>query len=76
MLDLNNLKVQLQPAGDCPGVLQGCTGLKTLSVQRCLVKDPQAAFAAIAALPELDTLCIYGDELLEEADGGCLFMNE
>jgi hypothetical protein len=58
LLSLKNLKVQLEPAGDSSGILRDCTGLTALALQACTVKDPQAAFAAIAALPELRSLCL------------------
>jgi hypothetical protein len=70
MLHLKALKVQIQPKGDSPGVLQRCTKLRTLALRGCAVKDPLAAFAAIAALPELRSLCV---ERNEDADSGCIF---
>jgi hypothetical protein len=51
-LCLKALSVQLEPAGDSPCILRDCTGLTALALQACTVKHPQAAFAAIAALPE------------------------
>jgi hypothetical protein len=61
-LTLKYLQLQLEPAGDCPGLLHDCTGLQELRMRGCSAKDPQAAFAAIAALPELRSLCVVGAE--------------
>jgi hypothetical protein len=69
-LSLRYLKLQFEPAADGRGVLHDCTCLQELDLQGCAVTDPQAAFEAIAALPELrslsvagaaDRLCITGD---------------
>jgi hypothetical protein len=56
------MDMQLAPAGNSPGVLQDCTRLTALRLDTCADRDPQAAFAAIAALPELRSLVLIGDE--------------
>jgi hypothetical protein len=58
-LQLHGLTLQLEQAGDAPGVLHECTGLTALDLEDCLVEDAHAAFAAIAALPELQHLRMY-----------------
>jgi hypothetical protein len=60
LLSLKYLKLQLEPAGDCPGVLQSCTRLQELNLEGCAFKDTDATFAAIAALPQLRSLCVVG----------------
>jgi hypothetical protein len=59
-LQLGSLQLQLQLGDGCPGVLHDCTGLTALDMQHCRVEDQDAgaAFAAIAALPELQRLCL------------------
>jgi hypothetical protein len=61
-LRLDGLAVQLGPAGGIPGLLQHCTGLTALSLQGCEVQDVAAAAAAIAALPQLQSLRLVGME--------------
>jgi hypothetical protein len=53
---LRGLKVQLEPADGCPGVLHDCTRLTALDLQECSVVDTVAAAAAISALPQLRRL--------------------
>jgi hypothetical protein len=57
-LILYRLKVQLERAGGSSGVLHDCTRLTALHLQGCIVQDADAAFAAIAALPELQCLTV------------------
>lgn len=59
-LRLYDVRVQLETAGSCAGVLNGCSGLTALDLQKCVVEDPSvAAFASIAtALPQLQSLQI------------------
>jgi hypothetical protein len=59
-LRLHDLKIQLETAGGCPGVLHGCSGLTALDLQKCVLEDPVAASAAISALPELQSLQLDG----------------
>jgi hypothetical protein len=56
-LQLRNLHLQFEPAGGSPGLLHHCTGLTVLDLSQCVVTDVQAAFAAVAALPQLQRLC-------------------
>jgi hypothetical protein len=55
-LQLNNLRVQLEPTDSCPGVLHDCTGLTALDLEDCHLKLDDAALAVVAALPELQRL--------------------
>jgi hypothetical protein len=55
-LQLKDLHVQLAPSEGCPGVLHDCTGLTSLDLQGCWVPDMHTSMAAIAALPELQSL--------------------
>jgi hypothetical protein len=64
-LSLKSGQLQLEPASDRSGVLAGCSGLTGLQLSGCAVQDPQAAFAAIAALPELRSLSLIE---MEDAD--------
>jgi hypothetical protein len=50
------LRLQLEPAAGSPGVLHDCTGLTGLSLLTCILQDSGAAFAAIAALRQLQSL--------------------
>jgi hypothetical protein len=59
-LSLKTLRVQLEPADGCQGVLRKCTGLTALSLCDCMMHDAEAATAAIAALPELQRLSLTG----------------
>jgi hypothetical protein len=60
-LYLNNLIVQLVSTADSPGVLLEHTGLTALALEGCVVQDPHAAIKAIAALPQLQNLCLEAD---------------
>jgi hypothetical protein len=56
-LQVVNMSLQLDTGdGGIPGLLHVCTRLTALDVQDCVVLDTPAAFAAIAALPELQSL--------------------
>jgi hypothetical protein len=55
-LELHGLHVQFEPTDDSPGVLSGCTALRVLVLERCKLRRAHEAFAAIAALPELQHL--------------------
>jgi hypothetical protein len=57
-LRLDDVTVQLGAVAGCPGVLHDCSGLTALDLQECVLEDLHAAFAAIAALPELQSLQI------------------
>jgi hypothetical protein len=59
-LQLRSLDVQLGPVNGLPGVLQDCTRLTTLDLQRC---DTPGVCAAVAALPDLRHLVtiVYPD---------------
>jgi hypothetical protein len=65
-LHANRATLQLEPADGSPGLLHDCTALTALHLQHCKVQDSHAAFAAIAALPELRNLVV---EELREKDG-------
>jgi hypothetical protein len=55
-LRLTDFEPQLEPTATGPGVLHDCTGLTALELQSCDVQDSRTAFAAIAALPQLQSL--------------------
>jgi hypothetical protein len=55
-LHLDHVAVQLGPGNGHPGVLQHCTGLTALSLESCEERDVAAAAAAIATLPQLQSL--------------------
>jgi hypothetical protein len=57
-LHLHDFSLQLEAAGAVPGVLAGCRGLTALQLQGCVLSDTHAAFAAIAALTDLQHLSI------------------
>jgi hypothetical protein len=55
-LQLRGLRVQLMPSNRSPGVLHECSCLTALDLQDCRAQDADAAFATIAALPDLQSL--------------------
>jgi hypothetical protein len=64
-LSLDDIEWQLEPAGSCPGVLHGCTGLTALNASVSVVVSIPAATAAIAALTDLRSLqLLLGSQLL------------
>jgi hypothetical protein len=70
-LHLEGLTVQLEPSGGCPGVLQACSGLTALQLKHCVMPDTAAAAAAIAALPQLESLGITSTGFSSELDENC-----
>jgi hypothetical protein len=57
-LRLRGLPLQLQPSDGHAGVLHHCSGLTALTLDQCEIQDGEAAFAALAALPQLQHLVI------------------
>jgi hypothetical protein len=69
-LQVEYMHLQLQPSNGRPGVLQGCTSLRVLHLEDCIVQEADAAFAAIAALPGLRSLTLIN--VRDQADRAVL----
>jgi hypothetical protein len=70
-LHLQNVRVQLEPADGCPGVLHDCSDLEALDLTGCDADDVRAAAALMPALPRLRSIVVdrvYGmpDIMLSE----------
>jgi hypothetical protein len=65
-LRLHDVTVQLEPADGPPGALSVCTALTALHLQDFRFEDGQAAFAAVAALPQLQRPAV---ELSDDQQG-------